>query len=60
MRPYVDEEKCIGCGTCESVCPTEPNVFRVDEKSIVIHPEACTECGDCVESCPEEAIVLNV
>jgi len=59
MRPYVDEEKCIGCGTCESVCPAEPNVFRVDEKSLVIHPEACTECGECVESCPEEAIELK-
>ncbi len=59
MRPYVDEDKCIGCGTCESVCPAEPNVFKVDERSNVVHPEACTECGTCVESCPVEAIELK-
>lgn len=59
MRPYVDEEKCIGCGTCASVCPAEPCVFEVDEKSHVINPDACIECGVCVDSCPVSAIELK-
>jgi len=59
MRPYVDEETCIGCGTCESVCPAEPNVFKVMLKSKVEHPEACIACGACEEECPVNAITLN-
>jgi len=59
MRPYVDEEKCIACGTCHEVCPADPNVFEIQDKSKVVHPEACIECGTCVESCPVEAIELR-
>jgi len=31
MRPYVDEDLCTGCGACYDVCPTEPNVFEIEE-----------------------------
>jgi len=24
MIPVVDEEKCIGCGACENLCPARP------------------------------------
>ena len=23
-RPFVNEEKCVGCGICESACPIQP------------------------------------
>ncbi|TET37381.1 MAG: 4Fe-4S dicluster domain-containing protein [Planctomycetota bacterium] len=59
MRPYVDEEKCIACGTCAEVCPAEPVVFEVGDKSKVVHPEACTECEACVDNCPVQAIELK-
>jgi len=59
MRPYVDEPACIGCATCEGVCPAAPNVFKVDEKSHVVHPEACIECYSCVENCPVQCIELR-
>jgi len=58
----VDEEKCIGCGTCEEICPM---VFHVDEvlgKSQVIDPEGCELYGCCEaaeENCPVEAITLE-
>ena len=60
MKPQVDREKCVGCGTCVGVCPAEPVVFEMgnDNKSHVVHPEACIECGSCVENCPQEAITL--
>lgn len=57
--PVVDEEKCIGEGDCAEICPADPVVFEVDEKSRVVHPESCIECGLCVEDCPTEAITLT-
>jgi ferredoxin len=55
----VDENLCIGCGTCEALCPT---VFKMDMesgKSKVI----AEECGDCncqeaIDSCPVSAISM--
>jgi ferredoxin len=56
-KPVVDQELCIGCGNCESVCP---EVFELDDegKSQVKNPQGCSEC-DCqeaIDSCPAEAI----
>lgn len=58
-RPYVDEEKCITCGTCYEVCPADPNVFEILDKSKVINPEACIECMACENSCPTNAIEVK-
>lgn len=58
MYPVVDENLCITCGNCYEVCPANPNVFVIEDKSHVVHPEACIACGACVEGCPTEAITL--
>jgi NAD-dependent dihydropyrimidine dehydrogenase PreA subunit len=56
-KPVVDKGKCIGCGTCVSVCPQ--NVFEMkDGKSVVARPQDCVACSACVENCPVEAIKL--
>lgn len=55
--PVVDKKKCIGCGTCVSVC--SQNVFELkDGKADVTKPEDCIECMACVENCPVSAIKL--
>ncbi len=62
MNVLVDEEKCIGCGACEEICPP---VFHVDEAigiSQVIDPDACDFSGCChaaEENCPVEAISVE-
>ena len=63
MKAIVDEDKCIGCGRCEEICPA---VFFVDEaagKSQVIDADGC-DYSDCCEAaeenCPEKAISLEV
>jgi ferredoxin len=63
MRPVVDESLCIGCGTCEELCP---DVFEVgdDGFSHVIAADpvaACEKAGCCdqaAEECPVDAISL--
>lgn len=62
MDVIIDEEKCIGCGRCEEICPA---VFHLNEelgKSVVIDSEACEFTGCCEaaeENCPVEAITLE-
>jgi ferredoxin len=57
-KPKVNEELCIGCGTCESICP---NVFKVENGKSQVISEDCENC-DCqsaVDSCPVSAISLE-
>jgi heterodisulfide reductase subunit A len=57
----VDEEKCIGCGLCEMVCPYSAIVLRDTEagrkaETIVA---SCKGCGVCGAGCPERAISMQ-
>lgn len=58
MKPTVDQELCIGCGTCQELCPA---VFEVqDDKAEVIDPDRCDtcQCEEAMNSCPVNAIAL--
>jgi putative YpdA family bacillithiol system oxidoreductase len=57
LRPRIDLDLCVGCGTCVHVCPF--NVLEVvNEKAIAARMEDCTGFAACVAECPTEAIVL--
>ena len=51
----VDEEKCIGCGKCEKLCPMS-NIKVVDKK--VVQNKQCTMCYRCINNCPKQAMIL--
>jgi len=55
--PYVDRDKCIGCGTCVALCPA---VFQLkdDGKSDVVDPDGAseTEIQQAIDSCPVQCI----
>ena len=54
----VDEEKCIGCGECVEVCPSD--VYEIqDEKSVVVNEEECVGCESCLDVFEQEAITLS-
>ena len=49
------EERCVGCGACETVCPH--GVFAMNGKKVrLVDKDGCMECGACALNCPTEAI----
>jgi MinD superfamily P-loop ATPase len=57
----VDQEGCIDCGACLSLCPMTAISFREDH-TIFFDEEKCigVTCSTCVDACPERAIKLIV
>lgn len=52
-KGYVITDTCIGCGTCQSVCPQR----CIDAGTpFVIRQNNCLHCGGCYEHCPVNAI----
>ena len=51
-----DEEECVHCGGCVSICPT--GTFRFEEWRVVMDWGKCIQCGSCVEACPQRALRL--
>lgn len=58
MVVKVDEDLCIGCGTCVAVCP---NGFKLNEagKSEPIGDDATACSQAAADSCPQGAITLE-
>jgi ferredoxin len=57
-KPIVNEELCIGCGTCEALCP---KIFKIEDGKSKVIAEDCgdCDCGEVVSSCPVNAISLE-
>ena len=70
-KSVIDQEKCIKCGKCKSVCPYDAishqlrpclavcgvNAIKNDDRGrAYIDPDVCVSCGQCMVSCPFGAI----
>ena len=53
-KSLVDNNKCLACGGCISVCP-EDAISWIGYKAI-IDPENCISCRICINTCPIGAI----
>lgn len=70
-KSIIDQEKCIKCGKCKTVCPYDAishqirpclsacgvNAIKNDDRGrAVIDNELCVSCGQCMVNCPFGAI----
>lgn len=66
LRPRIDDEKCVYCGTCEKYCPTGVVTIKKDKSSkkknpigsIDIDMTYCKGCGICANVCPKDSIAM--
>ena len=58
--PFIDKEKCTGCGLCTIDCPTKALTISQnserDSYQLLFREEACNACGVCEKSCPENCL----
>jgi heterodisulfide reductase subunit A len=55
---YVNQQKCISCMTCVTVCPYSAPFCNKDGKG-QIEAAKCMGCGICAAECPARAIQLH-
>lgn len=53
----IDRDKCIDCGACTSVCPTDALMLS-EEDTLVVNEEKCILCGNCLKACSVGAVIL--
>ena len=54
----LDRERCVGCGTCVTVCP-HPVLALRNGRSDIVERDACMECGACATNCAVQAITVR-
>jgi NAD-dependent dihydropyrimidine dehydrogenase PreA subunit len=54
----LDQELCVGCGICLTVCPHEVFAFN-EKKALIAEKDRCMECSACAVNCPTHAITVE-
>lgn len=58
LHPFIQEDVCIGCGSCVTACPEQDVLGLVNMKSMLLQPDHCVGHGKCEVACPVGAITL--
>lgn len=58
--PYVDPNRCIGCGACVKACPEGDVLGVVGGTAVVVNGLRCVGHGRCEEACPVGAIQVGL
>ncbi|WP_198022712.1 4Fe-4S binding protein [Thermosipho sp. 1063] len=59
LKLTIDEKKCVSCGMCQKVCPTNTIITLENNKRKIIAKE-CLMCFECEKVCPVNAIHLKI
>jgi len=54
-----NDEKCIQCGQCVSVCPSGAQTLSRPSMEVALDGEKCIACEACVAVCPTHALSMN-
>lgn len=55
-----DEESCMHCGVCTSLCPTHALHLDPETRRVEFDCDKCTACGQCTRICPVHAMHVEV
>lgn len=57
VLPKWEKDKCIDCGLCEKICPTEAIIKTAKGYELIL--DKCILCGICISNCPVSAWVAE-
>lgn len=58
MSIVINQDKCVGCGQCECVCPGTLIGVNEENKAYMKYPKDCWGCSSCIKECRFGAIAL--
>ncbi|MDR0767488.1 MAG: 4Fe-4S binding protein [Methanosarcinales archaeon] len=60
LRTFIDrdENECVDCGACISVCPAQVFSFA-DDWSLAMDTQKCIRCGICIDMCSHQALSIK-
>ncbi len=53
-KPFVNQELCIGCGSCKRNCAH--GAITIENRKAAINTNVCVGCGRCIGACPVDAV----
>ncbi|MFU0831750.1 MAG: Anaerobic sulfite reductase subunit C [Oscillospiraceae bacterium] len=54
-KPHVNQDACIGCGSCQKNCAH--SAITIENRKASIYHDLCVGCGRCIGVCPMDAVL---
>ncbi|MDF1536243.1 MAG: 4Fe-4S binding protein [bacterium] len=55
-----DEDSCVHCGACLTVCPSGALYVDGPERKVALEKDRCIACGNCVDVCTVHCMSLYI
>ena len=60
QKVFRDEDLCMHCGVCTSLCRTKALSVDMATRRVVFDVERCSACGMCTRVCPVHAMIVDM